>query len=131
MKEFIKSLYDKENNPELYVFNVIHTVCIVGMLFVCCISRIYFEDIRAVYLSIGICVLFVLTMAEGNRTLAIKRSIVLMSVAFNFVYMPIMYYLFNRNINVIPIYFLFGLMYSVLLLEPKIAAVLGDRKSVV
>ena len=125
MKEFIKSVYDKENNPELYVFNVIHTVCIVGMLFVCCISRIYFEDIRAVYLSIGICVLFVLTMAEGNRTLAIKRSVVLMSVAFNFVYMPIMYYLFNRNINVIPIYFLFGLMYSVLLLEPKIAAVLG------
>ena len=125
MKEFIKSLYDKENNPGLYAFNVIHTVCIVGMLFVCCVSRIYFEDIRAVYLSIGICVLFVLTMAEGNRTLAIKRSVVLMSVAFNFVYMPIMYYLFNRNINVIPIYFLFGLMYSVLLLEPKIAAVLS------
>ena len=125
MREYIRSLYDKENNEEMYVFNVIHTVCIAGMLLICCVTRFYFEDIRAVYLSLGICVLFILTMAEGNRTGAIKRSIIIMSVFFNFLYMPIMYYLFNRDINLIPVYFLFGLMYSVLMLDPKTASVLG------
>lgn len=125
MRELLGTLYNKENNEELYVFNVIHTICIIGMLLMSSVSHIYFEDIRAVYLSFGICVLFVLTMAEGNRTHAVKRSIIIMSIAFNFVYMPIMYYLFNRSINVIPVYFLFGLMYSVLMIDPKTATVLG------
>ncbi len=125
MREFIKSLYNKENNEEMYVFNVIHTICIIGMVLMCSVTRIYFEDIRAVYLSFGICVLLVLTMVEGNRMHAIKRSIIFMSVVFNFVYLPIMYFLFNRNINVIPVYFLFGIMYSVLMLDPKTATVLG------
>ena len=125
MRAFIRSLYNKENNDEMYVFNVIHTICIIGMLLMCSIIPVYFADIRAFYLSLGISVLFILTMAEGNRTRNIKRCIIFMSVIFNLVYMPMMYYLFNRNINVVPVYFLFGLIYSVLLLDPQTATILG------
>ena len=125
MIKYIRSLYHKENNEELYVFNVTHTICIIGMLVMCCIVSIFFDNPKGVYLSFGVCVLFLLTMAEANRTLLLKRSILIMAVVFNFVYMPAAFILFNRNICVIPVYFLFGLMYSVLLLDAKTSIILG------
>lgn len=125
MINLLRSVYSKENNEEMYVFNVIHTICVVGMIFICLIVRYFFDDPKALYLSFGTCVMFLLTMAEANRTKKIKRSIMVMSVCFNFLYMPLMFFLFNRNICVIPVYFLFGLMYSVILLDAKTAMVLG------
>ena len=130
MIEFLRTLYNKENNEEMYVLNVTHTICIIGMIFVCCIVGYFFEDQNALYLSFGISVFFLLTMAEANRTKKIKRSIIFMSVIFNFVYMPCMFLMFNRNISVIPVYFLFGLMYSVILLDAKTAAFLGIVETV-
>lgn len=125
MINLLRSVYSKENNEEMYVFNVIHTICVVGMIFICLIVRYFFDDPKALYLSFGTCVMFLLTMAEANRTKKIKRSIMVMSVCFNFLYMPLMFFLFNRNICVIPVYFLFGLMYSVILLDAKTAMILG------
>ena len=125
MINLLRSVYSKENNEEMYVFNVIHTICVVGMIFICLIVRYFFDDPKALYLSFGTCVMFLLTMAEANRTKKIKRSIIVMSVCFNFLYMPLMFFLFDRNICVIPVYFLFGLMYSVILLDAKTAMVLG------
>ena len=111
MRKLLASLYNKENNEELYVFNVTHTICIIGMIVICAIAGFFFEDHRAVYLSFGICVLFFLTMAEANRTLKIKRCVIIMSVVFNFIYLPEIFYYFDRNISVIPVYFLFGVTY--------------------
>lgn len=125
MLDFLRSLYNKENNEEIYVLNVTHTICIIGMIFICFIIGIFIDDPKALYLSFGVCVFFLLTMAEANRTLKVKRSIIIMSVIFNFVYMPNIYLMFNRSISVIPVYFLFGLMYSVILLNAKTAVILG------
>ena len=130
MINFLKSLYHKENNEELYVFNVTHTICIIGMILISSIVSFYFANPKAVYLSFGICVLFFLSMAEANRTLKLKRSIIFMSLVFNFVYMPQIFFLFNRNICVIPVYFLFGLMYSVVMLDAKTAIILGSCETV-
>ena len=126
MINFIKSLYHKENNEEMYVFNVNHTICIIGMILMSIIVSFFFTNPLAIYLSFGICVLFMLTMAEANRTHKIKRSIIFMSVVFNFLFMPIIFQLFDRNICVIPVYFLFGLMYSTVLLDAKTAIILGS-----
>ncbi len=130
MIDFIRSLYQKENNEELYVFNVTHTICVVGMILICGIVSFFFTEPLPVYLSFGVCVLFLLTMAEVNRTGKIKSRILFMSLFFNFVYMPLIYQMFGRNICVIPIYFLFGLMYSVIMLDPKTAAVLSILETV-
>ena len=130
MIEFLRSLYTQENNEEMYVLNVTHTICIIGMIFVCCIVRFFISDPKALYLSFGICVFFLLTMAEANRTKKIKRSIIFMSIIFNFVYMPCLFLMFNRNISVIPVYFLFGLMYSVILLDAKTAIILGSIETI-
>ena len=130
MINFLKSLYHKENNEELYVFNVTHTICIIGMVLISSIVSLFFDDPKAVYLSFGISVLFLLTMAEANRTGKLKLPIVFMSVVFNFIYMPQIFILFNRNISVIPVYFLFGLMYSVIMLDAKTAVILGFLETI-
>ncbi len=125
MIEYLRSLYKKDQNEEMYVFNVTHTICVIGMILITFIVSIYFPQPKAVYLSFGICVLFLFTMAEVNRTGKIKSRIIIMSLIFNFIYMPFMFALFNRNICVIPVYFLFGLMYSVIMLDPKTAVIIG------
>ena len=130
MRKLLASLYNKENNEELYVFNVTHTICIIGMIVICAIAGFFFEDHRAVYLSFGICVLFFLTMAEANRTLKIKRCVIIMSVVFNFIYLPEIFYYFDRNISVIPVYFLFGVTYSVIMLDSKTALLLGGLEAI-
>ena len=129
MKSLLRSLYNKENS-ELYVFNITHTICIIGMILICGIVSLFIEDIRGLYLSFGISALFLLTMAEGNRTLKLKKCIIIMSLIFNIIYMPFIYIMFNRNISVIPVYFLFGLMYSVVLLDSKTAIIFGGIETV-
>ena len=126
MIDFFKKIYNKNNNEELYVFNVTHTIFIIGMLFICFIIRYFFEPQNALYLSFGIAVLLVLTMAEANRTLRLKRCVIFMALVFNFIFMPGIYVMYNRSICIIPIYFLFGLMYSVILLDSKTAIILGS-----
>ncbi len=125
MINYLRSLYQKEKNEELYVFNITHTICVVGMILTCGIVGIFFDGPLPIFLSFGVCVLFLLTMAEVNRTGKIKSRILFMSVFFNFVYMPLIFQLFGRNICVIPVYFLFGLMYSVIMLDPKTSIILG------
>ena len=103
MIDFIKSLYNKENDEELYVFNVTHTICVIGMILVCVIVKLFFDNPNSIYLSFAISALFLLTMAEANRTHKLKPAIIFISIVFNFVYMPEMYYLFNRSISVMPV----------------------------
>ena len=110
----------------MYVFNVTHTICVIGMILINFIVGIYFPQPRAVYLSFAVCVLFLLTMAEVNRTGKIKSRIIVMSLIFNFIFMPMMFFLYNRNICIVPVYFLFGLMYSVIMLDPKTAVIIAS-----
>ena len=130
MINFFRSLYDKENNEDMYIFNIAHTICIVGMVMICCIVSLFFENPRAVFLTFGTTVLFVLTMAEANRTHKVRRCVIFMSIIFNFIYMPEIFYMFGRNVCVIPLYFLFGLMYSMILIDTKTAIILGFIETV-
>lgn len=131
MRDYIRSLYDKENNEELYVFNVTHTACIILMLVMCGTSIIFYSNITALYLTFGTLSLFILTMVTGNRTGAVTGSVIFMSVILNFLYLPFMYRLYDWRPNIIPVYFIFGIMYSVLHLPPKSAALLGGIETAI
>ena len=94
------------------------------MLLMLLVVHNFIPDPMGIYLTFGTCIMLVLTMAESNRTLCIRRSVIIMSVVFNIIYLPEMFRLFDRPICVVPVYFLFGLMYSVILLDSKTATVL-------
>lgn len=125
MIEWIKDhFYNDKLSEEMKVFNILHLLCVVCVLFFCIIVNFFFDDKRAMYLSFGVCVLFFLTMIEGNRTGRIRNSLLFMSVVFNIIFMPSIFFLFDRFICVIPIYFLFGLIYTIMLLDIKTGAIL-------
>lgn len=132
MMNWIKSYYNKkELSSELYIFNIVHTVCIFAMLLMLPITYNLFEDTKAMFLSFGICVLFLLTMIEANRTGRLHLSVCIMSAVFNILFMPIIMILFGRALCVIPIYFLFGILYTVLLLDTKKALIFGILQTVI
>jgi len=131
MIEFFAKKLFKDTCEQMKVFNIVHSICVVSMFLVCIIIDFFTNDMRMVYLSIGICVLFIFTMIEANRTGRYKKCLVFMSVVFNFVYMPIMFFLFNRFICTVPIYFLFGMLYSVLLVDKKTGIILSISEGLV
>lgn len=132
MINWLKSYYNKkELSSDMYMFNIIHTICVIGMLIICPISKFFIDDVRTVYLSFGICILFLLTMIEANRTGRVQLSVIFMSVVFNVLFMPAIMLMFGRFICVIPIYFLFGILYTVLLLDIKRAVIFSTLETLI
>lgn len=111
-------------------FNIIHIVCMIGMLFITVVANYFIEDRRCIYLSFSIIVLLFLTVVEVNRTGKKQGPVIVMSIIFNIFYLPTMFFLFDRYICVIPIYFIFGVLYTVLLLDIKVGLVLGIFESI-
>ena len=132
MINWIKKYYNKkELSVEMYMFNIIHTICVIGVLLVFFLSKLFFDDIRAAHLCFGVCVLFMLTMFEANRTGKAKLSVAFMSIVFNIIFMPAMMYMFGKYICVMPVYFLFGILYTILLLDVKTGLILCSIEIIV
>lgn len=131
MQEFIESFRNSEQlDDDMRIFNNVHIICVIGMLIMSFVVRLFIADNRAVYMTACICVLFLLTFVEGNRTGNKKIHIIIMSIIFNMVYMPAIYLLFGRNICAIPLYFVFGIIYSILLLDIKSGLIVSAIESI-
>lgn len=127
MIKWIKRFYNsKEISEELYLFNIVHTICVIGMLCISLLSKYFFRDERAIYLCFGICMLFLLTMLEANRTGRTFVSVIFMSVVFNFLFLPAIMGMFGRFVCVVPVYFVFGILYTVIMLDKKLALIFGS-----
>ena len=126
MIEFIKNLYKKDTIGEkMMVFNVIHTVCFLGMLMMSVVASIFVDDKRAGYMTWVACLLFVLTMIEANRTGKVTHCIFFAAVVFNMIYIPAMYFMYGSSWCIIPVYFIFGIVYTILLVNIKIGIIIG------
>lgn len=131
MIEWLKNFYTSEDvNDEIRIVNVIHSVCTVVMIAACVLSYVFIEDSRGIYLSFGMGILFLLTMIEANRIGKAKGPILAVVIAYNFVYMPSMYFMFDEYICVMPLYFLFGIIYTVLLMDVNSAVIWGSIETV-
>lgn len=132
MREWIKNHYNSERfSITLMIFNVVHIVVIFCMFFVCAIVGYFFDSPLVVYITIGMTVLFLLTMLEGNRTGKLDSCVIVMSIFFNIFYLPFVFLSYGKDVCVVPIYFLFGIMYTLLLLDMKKAAILCSIEVVV
>lgn len=123
----INRLFYQDNriDDDIRVFNIVHLVCFVGMILISLLVPAFVEDVRGTYLSFAACIMFLITMHEGNRTGRRKICVVVMSLFFNIIYLPLMFFMFGRMICVIPVYFLFGIIYSILLLDAKLGTIIG------
>ena len=126
MPKFLLKLSNNNNDSyELKVFNIVQSIYFFGLLFLCGIINICIED--PLYLCISILMIFIIfiSVIDGNRTKDTRRCIILVSVITNFLYLPICYYGFGKLICCIPIYFVLGILYTVLLLDGKTGIILS------
>lgn len=131
MIKWIKGLYEGEQlSSEMKIFNIVHLICVLGMILVTFLVGFFVPNQKGIYLTFSICVLFFITMLEANRHGDIKRSIIFMSLVFNLIYMPAVFFMYAKFVCVIPVYFLVGLIYSILLLDIKTGIILASIETV-
>ena len=125
IRRWFDNFFDNRKiSEQLKIFNVVHFICVIAMLFIIFIVGYFIEDKRALYLSFGLLVSFIMTIVEANRTGKMRIPIIIMSIVFNVIYMPIIFLLFDRFVCAIPLYFIAGLIYNVLLLDIKTSFIL-------
>jgi len=102
---------------EVRVFNNIHLISIIGLLFSAVLSYIFIPEDSAFYMTIGIAIMAMLTFVEANRTHNYRIPVIIMSIFFNFFYLPYLFIAFGKYTCMIQVYFIFGLLYSILLIN--------------
>ena len=122
MFDFVRKLANKDNstddiNSEVRTYVVVNMICFVGMLVMAFVSHFFIkvDDINS--LSIGIAFLFLFTTYEGVRTGRYSLCVLIMSVLFNVFFMAVVFFADGQQTVIIPIYFLFGIIYTVLLMD--------------
>ena len=118
-----KQIYDRyfgeHVSNEMRVFNSIHVILIIGLLFSTALVYFWIPGRVPLYTSVGIAILGMLTFVEANRVNNIKIPVLIMSAVFNCMFLAMMYIQYDRLVCLIPIYFIIGLLYTVLLLDDK------------
>ncbi|MBS7306343.1 MAG: hypothetical protein KIG39_06730, partial [Lachnospiraceae bacterium] len=66
-----------------------------------------------------------ISFIDANRTKETRKCIVLVSLISNFLYLPLCYYGFGKLICCIPIYFILGILYTVLLIDGRTGVMLS------
>ena len=126
-----KNFTDLSNmSVEMKIYDAINAICFIGMLFACVLVKIYFNSLTELYVTFGIAIMFLATLLEANRTGKSTSCAVIMSITFNVFYMPLTFLLYGKFICVIPVYFLFGLIYTALTLERRPAIILGTLEAI-
>ena len=126
MKNLWNRLYtNQEVDIGIRIFNIVNSICGIGMLLFCLIVIRFFNSLTVLYLNLGVAVMFFITMLEANRTGKTDSCAVTMSLFLNLFCLPYTFLSYGRYICVVPMLFIFGLLYTILVLDMKKALILG------
>lgn len=132
MIEWLKSrFYNNQVGITMKLFNVVHIVVLFCMTIACHLLKEYFMHPIVLYITVGTTALFLLTLLEGNRTGDTTKCVTAMSIFFNLFYLPFVFFSYDKFVWVVPIYFMFGIIYTLLLLDMKKAVILSSVEAVV
>ncbi|MCR4923950.1 MAG: response regulator [Lachnospiraceae bacterium] len=117
-EDYKEKYFGKDLPSEHHIFNVTHLI--MGIVSVVFLFLIYFfmDSEQAFGIAFCAATFSMFTLYEANRTNHFVACGVAMSVMLNLVFFPIIFFTYNRSACIIPIYFLFGLLYNNLVL-PK------------
>lgn len=131
MMEFIRNYFNEKNKDNnIKVFNTVHFAIMVSMMIMCIIVPFFVHDKRAVYFTIAIVFLILFTIVEVNRKNNWKINVIILSIVFNVIYLPTIFIWFGKFVSVIPMYYVFGLLYTILFLETKTGIILSTLELV-
>lgn len=116
--------YDVQN------FNLVQFIYLIGLVLMSGVIYVCIPDPFYLYLTIVMIFLLFVAIIDVNRTGMMKKCICITSVASNIIYLPLCYYGFGKLICCVPMYFVLGILYTVLLLNGRLGAVLSIIETV-
>ncbi|MCI6330803.1 MAG: ATP-binding protein [Lachnospiraceae bacterium] len=126
MPKFLLNLSNNNNDSyELKVFNIVQSIYFFGLFFLCRIIYTCINDPLYLYITILMIFIIFISFIDANRTKETRKCIVLVSLITNFLYLPLCYYGFGKLICCIPIYFILGILYTVLLIDGRTGIMLS------
>lgn len=126
MPKFLLNLSNNNNDSyELKVFNIVQSIYFFGLFFLCGIIYTCINDPLYLYITILMIFIIFISFIDANRTKETRKCIVLVSLISNFLYLPLCYYGFGKLICCIPIYFILGILYTVLLIDGRTGVMLS------
>ena len=130
IQQILDRYFGENVSNERRVFNTIHVISVIGLAFSTILVYIYIPGIIPFYISIGTVVLGMLTFFEGNRTGNLRVPVFIMSFVFNFIFFTTIYFSYGRLVCMIPVYFIFGLLYSVLMIDDRWGLIMVSLQTV-
>lgn len=130
IKEVKENVIDREYTYEVQNFNLVQTIYLVGLLLLSGVIYVCIPDTFYLYLSIIMCFLILITIIDANRNGGILKCSCLISVVSNFFFLPLCFYGFGRLICCVPLYFILGILYTVLLIGGRLGAILSIAESI-
>ncbi|MCR5508670.1 MAG: response regulator [Lachnospiraceae bacterium] len=116
--------FSQDLSTEVRNYNGMHLIATVGMLLSTVLIRIYFPTARSFFVAIAMAAFALYTLYIGNSTKKYEFHAIVFSCVLNIVFFPMIYFEYGSLSYCIPVYFIFGLIYNILLLSKRYAVIL-------
>lgn len=120
---FKNKYFDAALPTEVKIYNGMHTIAVLALLMSTVLIRIFFPTTRAFLIAIASAAAALYTLYVGNTTGKYESHALIMSFILNTIFFPMIYFEYGRISFCIPVYFIFGLLYNVLLLSRRNAII--------
>ena len=115
----------QEYTLDIKNFNLVQLIYFFGLMLLSGVIYICIPDHTYLYLTIIMSFIVFVAIIDANRTGEIKKCVIIVSITTNFFYLPLCYYGFGKLICCVPLYFILGILYTELLLDGKVGAILS------
>lgn len=126
MFNLLKTAFSYERNSgRIKTYNLVQSVYLLGLLLMTGIVSVCLSDDRFLYLTIILIFLLIITLIDVNYTGRMKHCIIIVSLFTNLFYLPLCFYGFGKFICCVPLYFILGILYTVLMVQGKLGAIIA------
>jgi len=128
MRELCKTVFGQgeyTSSYEMQNFNLVQTIFLCGLVLLTGVIYICIPNHQYLYYTILMIFVLFITLVDANRTGNMLKCAVIVSVSTNLVYMPLCFYGFGKLICCVPLYFILGIMYTVLIIHGRLGVFLS------
>jgi len=128
MRDLFRSFFVKEKYKDSYEmqnFNLVQLIFLIGLSLLAGVIYVCIPNENYLYYSILMIFMLFITLLDANRTGSIEKAAIIVSLVTNLLYLPLCFYGFGKLICCVPMYYILGIMYSVLLVHGKHGLILS------
>lgn len=121
---FKNKYFDEDLSTEVKIFNGMHTIAVLALLMSTILIQVFFPTMRAFLIAVASAAVALYTLYVGNISHKYELHAIIMSFVLNMVFFPMIFFEYGKQTYCIPVYFIFGLLYNVMVLSRNAAIIL-------